>query len=291
MLHRRPIPPHSAGSEAPRAPRRRLRAALLRAAAVGCGAAALSPAAAAADTPLFFAEGECYVPGVPLHLEGIGYTPGGDVVISFNVLGSGAGRNLFSKPFAAGAEGNWFATFRTPDLAVPNEIREQLVMAATDQVRSKANAPPEEQFATTSVELSAWGIEVAAWGSGQARPGKRTRVRAYGFGPVNGESFSGSLYAHYLRGGKLVKTVKVGELKEPCGDLQTRMRQFPFAARPGKYSVDFDAVKRYSKKAPGIRYRRVVVPKAGARAATVVVPGDPVRKGAVPSAPRAAGLR
>lgn len=279
-------------SRARQASPRRRRASLIGALALGCGVAALcSATASAADPPLLFAEGDCYVPGVPLHLEGLGYTPGGDVVIAFNAVGSRAGGNLVSKPFAADAQGNWFATFRTPDLAVPNEIRERLVLAATDQVRATGNAPPEEQFATTSVELSAWGIEVSAWAAGQGRPGKLTKVRAYGFGPVNGESFSGSLYAHYLRGGKLVKTVAVGALREPCGDLQTRMRQFPFVARPGKYSVDFDAVKRYSKKAPGIRYRRVVVPNAGARTATASYPGDPVRKGAVPSAPRAGGLR
>ena len=50
------------------------------------------------------------------------------------------------------------------------------------------------------------------------------RVEAWGW-QDRGEA----LYVHYLRGAKRVRSVRLGALSAPCGDLDVTVRQFPFA--------------------------------------------------------------
>jgi hypothetical protein len=69
-------------------------------------------------------------------------------------------------------------------------------------------------------------------------------------------------YAHYTRGGKLVKTIRVGALTGACGNITRHMREFPF--RPvasGTWRVQFDTSLEY--KAPG-EYYSVYPPVKGA---------------------------
>jgi len=123
-------------------------------------------------------------------------------------------------------------------------------------------------------------VEVDSWLAGKVRPGRLSRVHAFGFGAMTGRPFTGgTLYAHYLRKKGLVKTAKVGVLSGPCGSLETKMRQFPFTTLPGSYTVDFDLEKTYDRKAPGIRYRKVPVPRSkGGRAAATPSVAGPERR-------------
>jgi hypothetical protein len=57
-----------------------------------------------------------------------------------------------------------------------------------------------------------------------------------------------TLYAHYYRGGKRIKDVKIGALRGDCGDLRKRVKQFPFRnVRPGRWTVYFTGTRKYDK--------------------------------------------
>ena len=83
---------------------------------------------------------------------------------------------------------------------------------------------------------------------------------AYGF-----EGLGSVVYAHYVLGGKLKKTVRIGALSGDCGNLRKRMKQFPFRPVPaGDWRVDFDTSRAYSGRADAIRYAHVKVPASKA---------------------------
>ena len=85
------------------------------------------------------------------------------------------------------------------------------------------------------------------------RPARQDEDPAYGYEPAT------KLWAHYVLKGKRVKTVEIGALKGPCGDLKKTIRQFPF--RPvarGTYSIYFQG-SRTLDKSLGTPYRRVRV--------------------------------
>lgn len=258
--------------DAPRTHGRRLAAVGLASTAMAL--VATGPAAAA---PSLTVERDCYLPGQAMQLDAGGFTPGGDVIFSFSLFGDVGSQLRFSGPLKADASaGALSVTFTAPPLAASEDREEQLSISATDQTRSSAGAATGDESAFTTSALSALTVEVDPWLSGKVRPGRLSRVHAFGFGAMTEQSFTrGTLYAHYLRKKTLIKTAKVGVLQGPCGSLETKMRQFPFKAPPGSYTVDFDLNKTYDRKAPGIRYRKVPVPrpKGGRAAATLSVAG------------------
>ena len=101
------------------------------------------------------------------------------------------------------------------------------------------------------------------WETAVPAPGKPRRVvtlRTYGW-----TALTGTLYAHYVRQGRLVHTVALGRLRGPCGDLTRTMREFPFRPVPaGSYLVQFDTRLDWIKAAGRLGYRRVVVKPADA---------------------------
>jgi hypothetical protein len=100
-----------------------------------------------------------------------------------------------------------------------------------------------------------------------ARPSRRVRFRGRGFtgGP--------SVYAHYVRKGKLRKTVLLATAAEPCGTFDVRRRQLPIR-RPatGRWMVQIDQERSWDKtpssvsvqltidvtRSPGVRTRTSV---------------------------------
>jgi len=85
-------------------------------------------------------------------------------------------------------------------------------------------------------------------------------LRTFGWTPL-----TGTLYAHYVRAGRLVRTVPLGRLRGPCGDLVRPMREFPFRPVPaGSYRVQFDNRRAFTTTGPRMGYRRVVVAPADA---------------------------
>ncbi|MDP9294880.1 MAG: hypothetical protein M3O90_10750 [Actinomycetota bacterium] len=76
----------------------------------------------------------------------------------------------------------------------------------------------------------------------RARPSRRILFRGRGF------TAASNVYAHYLFGGKLRKTVSFGRPKDPCGTFTVRRRQIPVRnPRTGPWTLQVDQQKLYSR--------------------------------------------
>lgn len=73
-----------------------------------------------------------------------------------------------------------------------------------------------------------------------ARPSERIRFKGLGFTEQK------PIYAHYIRKGKVRKSVRMARKPRACGGFRTRKRQFPMRnPRVGRWTVQFDQFKRY----------------------------------------------
>jgi hypothetical protein len=234
-------------------------------AARACGlllTAALAAPALAAAAPTVGADLPCYTPGQPIKLSGAGYTAGGEVTL-FMQLSGRRGSNLVmpEDPLKADAAGGIAASLPAPQLASDNDLRETVTVTANDQARLAQDPPlpPEETFGFTQFQLSAADVMVRPWFSGRANPRTLTTFKVVGWEPFH------KVYAHYLLNGKRIKTVLVGSVSGPCGDLTKKMRQFPFRPVPaGRYRIRFTGTPFYDPQGFWIGYREVVVPKSKA---------------------------
>jgi hypothetical protein len=224
------------------------------------GAALASPALSNAAQTIIV-DRPCYVEGQGTQVTGSGFTPTGEVSLSFNVLqNNGQTKNLGFLVTRADGAGNISARVKTPRLASSDDTHETVFLAATDQTQAQQGPPPP---VTTQWTISVFDTFVPPWESRKKKgnPRRKTTFYAWGFEGVEGQT----LYAHYILHGKLRKTVAIGRFRGPCGDLKKRARQFPFRPVPaGDYKVELDATKRYPNKAPGISYSNVRVSRARA---------------------------
>jgi len=79
----------------------------------------------------------------------------------------------------------------------------------------------------------------------RARPAQRVRFRGRGF------TDRGGIYAHYLRRGRLRRTVRLARAASgPCGTFSVRRRQFPFRPRQGTWRVQIDQHRRLTDDGP-----------------------------------------
>ena len=201
---------------------------------------ALAAASASAD-PAVTLDRACYSPGDTITRTGSGFTPGGQVTesVAFQTdtlpvisLGSIAGPTI-----AADAQGAFKDTVRAPRLRRPTK---DYTEAAIDTFTDPANPSKPAMVKWT---LSDWFIYVGAWYRRAGHPGEAMTVDAYGW-----TTRGTTLYMHYFRNGKRYKTVRVGRLQGPCGDLTKRLVQFPFAhVKPGKWKVFFSTTKLLDK--------------------------------------------
>ena len=81
------------------------------------------------------------------------------------------------------------------------------------------------------------------------------RVRFIGRGFTDGDA----VYAHYLRKGKLRKTVSLGAPQGPCGRVDVRHRQIPIK-RPatGRWTLQVDNQQAYSTRPVGVFVRLAI---------------------------------
>ena len=84
----------------------------------------------------------------------------------------------------------------------------------------------------------------------QASPSRRVRFLGRGF--TDGDR----IYAHYVRGGRLRRTVDLGAPKGPCGRLSVARRQIP-VKRPktGRWTLQVDNQAAYSPEPPSVFVR------------------------------------
>jgi hypothetical protein len=93
--------------------------------------------------------------------------------------------------------------------------------------------------ATATARHTALGVSVKPQ---TARPSSRIRFKGSGF------TLDKPVYAHYVFGGELRKTVKMSGDPGACGQWRKRARQIPVRnPETGIWKVQFDQLKRYRK--------------------------------------------
>jgi hypothetical protein len=209
----------------------------------------------AAGAPTVALNQPCYAEESPIVVTGNGYTPGGEVALMFAANGK-----VGTVVTRADSQGAINDTVRSPaldDFDIDGR-RGELSLTANDQARIGSGAPPEEQFAAATFQLTSWGVDVAPWntdGPARGRPRRSTTFDASGW-----VGLGDTLYAHYRRNGRTVRSVRIGALTGPCGDLKRRVRQFPFRPVPaGTYRVVFSTSPTYRGTRNASWYRAVVV--------------------------------
>jgi hypothetical protein len=87
----------------------------------------------------------------------------------------------------------------------------------------------------------------------QLKPKRATpirKVRFLGRGFIDGTQ----VYAHYLRGEKLRKTVRLGAPEGPCGRVDVRRRQFPFKhPKLGRWTLQVDNQRDYTPETVNVQ--------------------------------------
>ena len=239
----------------------RHRAALAAATAI----ATVGIAASAPAVPTISTDRACYTSEMPQLLTGSGFTPDGEVRLTFTILEPGGFSGSFTTD--ADATGALDQGMRTPRLELAG-TRAGAAILAEDMTLQSQGAPPEQFAVAIGLTVSDFDLTVSRWSdsTSRAKPGRRTRVEAVGW---VGSSTT-TLFAHYLRGRRLAKTVRIGALTGDCGDLTARMREFPFKpVKRGAYRVVFDTTRKYPNEDSWVEYTRVLVSRRNAVPARV----------------------
>jgi hypothetical protein len=85
-----------------------------------------------------------------------------------------------------------------------------------------------------------------------AKTEEKVHFRGRGFTLINPDTgLPWPVYAHYVFGGKALKTINLGIPKGPCGTFNIKRRQFPFKKRPrvGTWTIQFDQLSYYNPAA------------------------------------------
>ena len=97
----------------------------------------------------------------------------------------------------------------------------------------------------------------------RARTTQKVRFKGRGFMKPNEP-----VYAHYVFGGRSLKTVKIGLPTGSCGTFNVRRKQFPFKKRPrvGTWTIQFDQLPYYWAQADArvpmtIKVSKAIKPK------------------------------
>jgi hypothetical protein len=188
-------------------------------------AVAVSVPAAAGAQPTLSTDKTCYQRGEDMVLTGAGFAPGAGVGMAF----AGPDALLGTLDAKADAAGNVKLTTTAPDL--PAGVRRvPVIVAAGDR-------------GLADVTVTRADVRMRAWDQGRVSPHGTTTLDAYGLTMDVGRS----LYAHYTLNGRLVRTVRIGRLSGPCGDIKARGPQFQPGMPAGSYTVRFDTMRAYSK--------------------------------------------
>jgi hypothetical protein len=139
-----------------------------------------------------------------------------------------------------------------------------LQMTVTDLARINAGVPATspDAAASTQVTFSRFGIFVATAGGAAIRPRTPIRFRAVGWTTAVGRP----LYLHYVRGRRIVRSVRLGALAGPCGTV-TKTLQRAFAFRPvpaGRYRLLFSTSLTNPVREPAVLSRLITVRKRDA---------------------------
>ena len=224
-------------------------------------AAAALPATASA-TPTLQADRACYTEQQPIVLSGAGYTPGGPIRFLGNFAGDAGNANAvpLGSPATADPAGGLSFRLPAPALTSDRDVTETLTISANDQIKQAVlpPLPPTEQAGGVQVTLSPWAVGVRAWANGRGDPRASSDFVGVGWEPFR------RIYAHYFLNNTRVRSIRIGAVSGPCGNLAKRIRQFPFRpVRAGQWSVYFSPSQVFDRRGAWIRYR-VTVPRSKA---------------------------
>jgi hypothetical protein len=200
------------------------------AAAASLAAVAASVSAAGAATgPAIAVAPKCVVnakpaSGSPLAVAGSGFTPGDSIDLSAGDANQTA---------TANSSGQFSVLVAAPTLATIGAGAKKFTMTAQD-----------ETTGTGSASTSFWVANLAfSTTPSVANPSKIVQFSFSGF--KSGKA----VYAHYLRGKKVVATQKFGRATGICGLLKAKARLFPLHNPPsGTYKVQIDDSSSYRAK-------------------------------------------
>jgi hypothetical protein len=210
-------------------------------------AALLAPQAASAASldPL----GPCYrsvdsATRESVHVHGTGFTPGTPVTVTID--GAVVQDDVF-----AGIDGEVRGDVTAPYVK-SGERTFTLTVTEDDQ---KGNS------ASVMGRVTALGLRLKPR---VATPSERVRFIGSGF--TDGDATS--VFAHYVRSGKLRKTVRLGAPQGPCGRIDVKRRQFP-VKRPavGRWTLQVDNQPIYSAAPVGVFVRLAITVSRAPRSA------------------------
>ncbi len=237
---------------------------ILRSAVAVTVAVASLAAAPAQAAPTITTDHECYSVYTPLRISGTGFTPGAAVQLSETwIAPDGSSRFGPALTATADAAGTFTYAQELPEIFVDHL---DLNITATDAALAAQGATAAEHSAATTVGVSFFGAYYPAWNTDGPAPGRPGFVSDLDVGGYI-DSNSRTLFVHYIRRGRLVKTLRVGALSGPCSTLTTRFREFAFRpVSPGTYEVRFDTTRSWPNDDMWAGYRRVKVKRAVRRA-------------------------
>jgi len=184
-----------------------------------------APAGAQAATLTANSVKPCYGANDRVSLTGAGFTPFGMVTVA-------QGSNFLAQNPTADATGAFTGSAGVQQIT-PKE--ETVPYGAADQTN------PALFAFTQPLRFSRLVGSIKKAGAN----GLIQRFRGRGF-----TTGSKNLYVHVRRGGRNIKTLRLGRLKGACKTLNARKRFFGSGARTGGYRIYFDAFKRYRKGRP-----------------------------------------
>jgi hypothetical protein len=192
---------------------------------------ALAAPASAQSPPTLAFERACHTEGDLMAFTGSGFTPARPVDL---VLPLRPGIAVLET--VAGPAGEITGAPPVPsleDVLAEEEFATDVVVTANDRTRIAAQPPgdPTLQVATASTRISRRGVWMTRRKIAAAKP---IGIKVAGLALDVGET----VYAHYRRGGRTVKRLRLGRLAGPCGDLEAFLRRgAPASLAPGRYQV------------------------------------------------------
>ena len=168
----------------------------------------------------------CYVEGSAVGLTATGFAPGGKVEVRRNgtLIGSTTADDV----------GTVQARFDAPELAQGQAEANPVVELSDGATRASTRLPVTRFHASFSPTTGDPATMLV-------------RFSVDGFGVLDAQP---DVYVHYIGpNGKLRETVSLGMARGVCGHLRTTSprRLFPFRARPGTWTLQFDTRKAYKR--------------------------------------------
>ena len=163
--------------------------------------------------------------------------------------------------------GTGFTPGKQVDVAINGEVVDTAIALTQGEVEGQVTAPYQERgeraFTVTLTERDQTANKASAASRVTAlslrlkpqRAAPSRRVRFIGRGFTDGDF----VFAHYVRKGKLRKTVRLGARQGPCGRIDVRRRQIPIKKpATGRWTLQVDNQEAYSTQPVGVFVRLAI---------------------------------